>query len=121
MTLIDGSQGAVRDLQDLTERLRRSVATVVEGKDAAVTAAITVMLAGGHLLVEDVPGVGKTVLAKALARASGCTVRAPVSTSQRSELPVSPTMKIVAMSLWSLSVRLSKTATSVWCMMSLLE
>ncbi len=65
---------ALHALQDLTARLVRAVGSVVEGKDAAVTAAVTVLLAGGHLLVEDVPGVGKTMLAKALAAASGCTV-----------------------------------------------
>ncbi|MEJ5914837.1 AAA family ATPase [Pseudokineococcus sp. 1T1Z-3] len=46
-----------------------AVRSVVRGKDAVVEAAVTVLVAGGHLLVEDVPGVGKTVLATALARA----------------------------------------------------
>jgi MoxR-like ATPase len=48
---------------------------VIEGKSEAVRLAVTVMLAEGHLLIEDVPGVGKTMLAKALARAVDCTVR----------------------------------------------
>jgi MoxR-like ATPase len=51
-----------------------AVATVIDGKDGVIRAALAVMLAGGHLLIEDVPGVGKTVLAKALARATGGTV-----------------------------------------------
>jgi MoxR-like ATPase len=52
----------------------RNVETVISGKRDAVTAALTVLLAEGHLLIEDVPGVGKTMLAKALARSVDCTV-----------------------------------------------
>jgi MoxR-like ATPase len=47
---------------------------VLEGKESVVRSALAVMVAGGHLLIEDVPGVGKTVLAKALARTTGGTV-----------------------------------------------
>ncbi|NQX13693.1 MoxR family ATPase [Microbacteriaceae bacterium VKM Ac-2855] len=45
----------------------RNLGSVIDGKDAELSMALTVFLAGGHLLMEDVPGVGKTVLAKALA------------------------------------------------------
>ncbi|MGE5829583.1 MAG: AAA family ATPase [Micromonosporaceae bacterium] len=48
---------------------------VIEGKNATVRLALAVLLAEGHLLIEDVPGVGKTKLAKALARSIDCTVR----------------------------------------------
>jgi len=51
------------------------VESVIEGKSDAVRLALTVLLAEGHLLIEDVPGVGKTMLAKALARSTGCSVR----------------------------------------------
>ncbi|MDQ1629745.1 MAG: MoxR-like ATPase [Actinomycetota bacterium] len=62
-------------LADTTTRIRRAVEGVIEGKRDVVRLAITVMLAEGHLLIEDVPGVGKTMLAKALARSVECSVR----------------------------------------------
>lgn len=45
-----------------------NVGRVIRGKDEAIGAAVTALLAGGHLLVEDVPGVGKTVLGRSIAR-----------------------------------------------------
>jgi MoxR-like ATPase len=53
--------------------LRAGVESVIKGKPEAVRLAVVALLAGGHLLVEDVPGVGKTTLAHALARALDCT------------------------------------------------
>jgi MoxR-like ATPase len=53
--------------------LQRSVARVIKGKDDAIQLAIVALLARGHLLIEDVPGVGKTTLAQALARSFNCT------------------------------------------------
>src|SRR5512144_594625 len=55
------------------ERLQSAVETVIKGKPEAIRLAIVTLIAGGHLLVEDVPGVGKTTLAHALARALDCT------------------------------------------------
>jgi MoxR-like ATPase len=54
-------------------RLRGAVERVIKGKPEAVRLAAVTLLAGGHLLVEDVPGVGKTTLAQALAQAIDCT------------------------------------------------
>lgn len=51
--------------------LLRQLNTVIVGKEGAVRDAVTCLLAGGHLLIEDVPGVGKTTLAQALARSFG--------------------------------------------------
>jgi MoxR-like ATPase len=56
-------------------RIAASISRVVEGKPDVVRLALVVMLAEGHLLIEDVPGVGKTTLAKALARSIDGTVR----------------------------------------------
>src|ERR1044071_8582223 len=53
--------------------LRAAVERVIRGKSEAVRLATVTLLAGGHLLVEDVPGVGKTTLAQALAQAIDCT------------------------------------------------
>jgi MoxR-like ATPase len=54
-------------------QLKKSVESVVRGKGSAVEMAIVALLARGHLLIEDVPGVGKTTLAYALARSFDCT------------------------------------------------
>src|SRR5436189_5513644 len=53
--------------------LQAAVERVIRGKPEAVRLAIVTLLAGGHLLIEDVPGVGKTTLAHALARALDCS------------------------------------------------
>jgi MoxR-like ATPase len=66
------------DLETLARvvaRVRGNIERVIEGKPDVVTAAIVVLLAEGHLLIEDVPGVGKTMLSKALARSIDSTVR----------------------------------------------
>ena len=63
------------DLAHAAARIRGAVERVIEGKSEVVRTALTVLLAEGHLLIEDVPGVGKTMLAKALARSVDCTVR----------------------------------------------
>ena len=66
------------DLDELVHRaalIRAAIERVIEGKPEAIRLALTVLLAEGHLLIEDVPGVGKTMLAKTLARSLDCTVR----------------------------------------------
>ncbi len=65
----------VADLVHAAARIRESVETVIEGKSEVVRVALVVLLAEGHLLIEDVPGVGKTMLAKTLARSLDCSVR----------------------------------------------
>ncbi len=53
--------------------LQRSISRVVKGKEEVIRMALTTLLARGHLLIEDVPGVGKTTLAQALARSFQCS------------------------------------------------
>ena len=55
------------------QRLQANIESVILGKTDVVRQALTALLAGGHLLLEDVPGVGKTVLARAIARSLHCT------------------------------------------------
>jgi MoxR-like ATPase len=57
---------------DLLTRVQQSVQSVIRGKDEAIRLALVSLLARGHLLIEDVPGVGKTTLAHALARSFNC-------------------------------------------------
>jgi MoxR-like ATPase len=57
----------------LIERLRQNITSVYMGNTAAVDRVMVCLLARGHLLIEDVPGVGKTVLANALARSIDCS------------------------------------------------
>ena len=64
---------AANDVQELVTRLRRSIESVFFGKTETVTQAMIGLLNGGHILIEDVPGVGKTVLGRALARSIGCS------------------------------------------------
>src|SRR5574341_158497 len=60
-------------VQTIAERLAQNVERVIVGKRREVMMTLIGLLCQGHLLIEDVPGVGKTVLAKALARSLGCS------------------------------------------------
>src|SRR5204863_10098888 len=66
-------QEAVEGATERIEALQNAIERVIRGKPEAVRLAIVTLLAGGHLLVEDVPGVGKTTLAQALAQSINCT------------------------------------------------
>jgi len=68
-------QASLGEIAELAEKIRRNVDTVIEGKSEVVLTSIQVLLTGGHLLVEDVPGVGKTLLSKALATSIDATMR----------------------------------------------
>nr|WP_245306478.1 MoxR family ATPase [Acidipropionibacterium timonense] len=65
---------SVQDLVAVTDRIRSAVCGVIEGKPDRIDTALVVLLAEGHLLLEDVPGVGKTMLARALGRSIDCSV-----------------------------------------------
>jgi len=70
-----GRERALEDLVAMAQRISTAVESVIDGKAEAIRLALTVMLAEGHLLIEDVPGVGKTMLAKALAKSIDGSVR----------------------------------------------
>ncbi|HET6781881.1 MAG TPA: MoxR family ATPase [bacterium] len=59
----------------LAQRIRANIERVLVGKGDVIDFALTALLADGHLLIEDVPGIGKTMLAKAMSRSLGCTFR----------------------------------------------
>jgi MoxR-like ATPase len=65
----------IQAIQTAAKKVLHNVQQVVVGKDAAVELTIVALLCEGHVLIEDVPGLGKTVLAKALAKSLGCQFR----------------------------------------------
>ena len=71
MSVLDERIAGIEEAIELGQALVRNLEHVVLGSEDALLAAATAALAGGHLLIEDVPGVGKTVLARALATSLG--------------------------------------------------
>jgi MoxR-like ATPase len=65
----------VEDPKLISERILENVEKVIIGKASEVRLAVICLLCSGHLLIEDVPGVGKTTLARALAKSTGCTFK----------------------------------------------
>jgi MoxR-like ATPase len=63
------------DFRSIAERVVENVERVIVGKHYEVQQALIALICRGHLLIEDVPGVGKTTLAKSLARSLGCTFK----------------------------------------------
>ncbi|MFC2171054.1 AAA family ATPase [Acidobacteriota bacterium] len=62
-------------ISDTLRRLQDNVRKVIRGKDEIIELAIVGLCARGHILIEDIPGVGKTTLARALARSINCTFK----------------------------------------------
>jgi MoxR-like ATPase len=69
MTQID----EIRQIQEATRAVRQNVSRVIIGKEEVIDLLMVAILCEGHVLFEDVPGIGKTTLAKALAKSLGCS------------------------------------------------
>ena len=69
MTQVD----EIRQVQDAARTVRQNVGRVIVGKEAVIDLLMVALLCEGHILFEDVPGIGKTTLAKALAKSLGCS------------------------------------------------
>src|SRR5688572_9502107 len=60
-------------LQEITKAVRENIGRVIVGKEAAVELLLAALFCQGHILLEDVPGIGKTTLVKTLARSLNCS------------------------------------------------
>jgi MoxR-like ATPase len=63
------------DIQETGRRITENVARVIVGKDDVIELCLVALLCEGHILIEDVPGIGKTTLAKSIARSLGCSFK----------------------------------------------
>ena len=61
--------------KELIESLIENISTVIVGKNETVELALVALISNGHVLIEDVPGVGKTMLARSVATSTGCEYR----------------------------------------------
>src|SRR5204863_6654670 len=71
--IVRGFQPMPTATSQVVSQLQRSIARTIFGKEEAIQLALITLLARGHLLIEDVPGVGKTTLAQALAKSFHCS------------------------------------------------
>ena len=61
------------DTKQIVSRIRENIAQAIVGKDEVVELVLIALMSQGHVLIEDVPGMGKTALVSSLARSVGCT------------------------------------------------
>ncbi|HUE30078.1 MAG TPA: AAA family ATPase, partial [Verrucomicrobiae bacterium] len=67
------AEAAIRDFQDTFAAVRQEIARVVVGHEHAIDVILTAFFAGGHVLIEGVPGIGKTLIVRSLAEALDLT------------------------------------------------
>lgn len=65
----------MRDFKTLIQTLRKSIAKVIVGKEHEIDLLLTALFSNGHILLEDVPGTGKTMLARSISKSLGCNFR----------------------------------------------
>jgi MoxR-like ATPase len=73
--MIEERSQAAAAIKNVADRVKESIGRVIVGRDEVVELALVALLADGHILIEDVPGIGKTTLAKAIARSLSCSFR----------------------------------------------
>ncbi len=71
----EAATAAASELRDVAERVRVNIARVIIGKDDIIDLVLVALLSDGHILFEDVPGIGKTTLAKTVARSIGASFK----------------------------------------------
>jgi len=65
----------LEEIRELTQKIKQNISTVIVGKDEVVDLLLVALISSGHVLLEDVPGMGKTLLAKSVARSLNCTFK----------------------------------------------
>lgn len=73
--MVEERTQAAAAIKDVADRVRENIGRVIVGRDEVVELALVALLADGHILIEDVPGIGKTTLAKSIARSVGCSFK----------------------------------------------
>jgi MoxR-like ATPase len=66
------SSASVREVKAMFDRLRAEIGKIYVGQDELVLGALVALFSGGHVLIESVPGLGKTLLVRTLGRVLGC-------------------------------------------------
>jgi MoxR-like ATPase len=69
------SEAAAKRIRETAQRLKANIEKVIVGKDDVIELVLVALLCEGHMLIEDVPGIGKTTLAKAIARSLDCSFK----------------------------------------------
>jgi MoxR-like ATPase len=72
---MQSEQTSIGQLTDIATRLRDNVERVIVGKGTVIESVLVAVLSQGHILIEDVPGIGKTTLARSIAQSLGCTFK----------------------------------------------